>query len=46
MRAAHEFGKAFLSRRQMAYAAVSYWLHQDPPADLTARTRELVARTA
>jgi thimet oligopeptidase len=28
----------------MAYAAVSYWFHQERPADLTARLRELMER--
>ena len=37
MRAADEFGKAFLARTQTAYAAVSYWFHQERPADQTAR---------
>ena len=40
MRAADEFGKGFLTRTQMAYAAISYWFHQERPADLTARLRE------
>jgi thimet oligopeptidase len=46
MRAAEEFGKAFLTRTQMAYAAISYWFHQDRPADQTARLRELFDRYA
>ncbi|MGZ4484651.1 MAG: M3 family metallopeptidase [Nocardioidaceae bacterium] len=37
MRAADEFGKGFHARTQMFYAAQSYWLHQEVPADLTAR---------
>ena len=41
MRAADEFGKAFLTRTQTAYAAISYWFHQERPADQTARLREL-----
>jgi thimet oligopeptidase len=41
MRAADEFGKAFLTRTQTAYAAISYWLHQERPADLTDRVGEL-----
>ena len=41
MRAADEFGKGFLTRTQMAYAAISYWFHQERPADLTARLGEL-----
>jgi thimet oligopeptidase len=44
MRAADEFGKALLTRTQMAYAAISYWFHQDRPADQTARLRELMGR--
>ena len=44
MRAADEFGKGFLTRTQMAYAAISYWFHQDRPADLTARLGELFKR--
>ena len=39
MRAADEFGKGFLTRTQMAYAAISYWFHQERPADLTAALR-------
>ncbi|WP_310962392.1 M3 family metallopeptidase [Nocardioides terrisoli] len=41
MRAAEEFGKGFLARTQMFYAAVSYRFHQERPADLTARLFEL-----
>ncbi|MSZ78291.1 MAG: peptidase M3, partial [Actinobacteria bacterium] len=41
MRAADEFGKGYYARTQMFYAAVSYRLHQELPADLTARVREL-----
>ncbi len=44
MRAADEFGKGFLARTQMAYAAVSYWFHQERPADLTTRLHELMER--
>ncbi|HET7350631.1 MAG TPA: M3 family metallopeptidase [Marmoricola sp.] len=44
MRAADEFGKGFLTCTQMAYAAISYWLHQERPEDLTARVRELTER--
>ena len=44
MRAAEEFGKGFLTRTQMAYAAISYWFHQDRPADLTAGLHDLVGR--
>ena len=41
MRAADEFGKGFLARTQMLYAAVSYKLHLEVPADITARLFEL-----
>ncbi len=41
MRAAKEFGKGFLARTQMFYAAVSYWLHQDRGDDITAQVRRL-----
>ena len=48
MRAADEFGKGYLARTQMFYAAVSYWLHrgQQPQPeggdrDLTAEVRRL-----
>ena len=34
MRAADEFGKGFLARTQMVYAAISYWFHQERPDDL------------
>lgn len=44
MRAAEEFGKGFLIRTQMAYAAISYWFHQERPADLTAGMRALTKR--
>ena len=44
MRAADEFGKGFLTRTQMAYAAISYWFHQERPDDLTTRLRELMDR--
>jgi thimet oligopeptidase len=46
MRAADEYGKAFLTRTQTAYAAISYWFHQDRPADQTARLQELMQRYA
>ena len=46
MRAADEFGKGFLTRTQMAYAAISYWFHQERPEDLTARLGELLERYA
>jgi thimet oligopeptidase len=35
MRAAHDFGKGYAVRTQMFYAAVSYGVHENPPADLT-----------
>ncbi|RYE73730.1 MAG: peptidase M3, partial [Myxococcales bacterium] len=41
MRAAEDFGKAFLARTQMFYAAVSYRFHLERPADLTTRLLEL-----
>ncbi len=41
MRTANDFGKGYDSRTQMFYAALSYWLHAEPVADLTARTKEL-----
>ncbi|MEO7351279.1 MAG: M3 family metallopeptidase [Marmoricola sp.] len=44
MRAAEEFGKGFLVRTQMAYAAISYWFHQARPADLTAGLNDLMER--
>lgn len=44
MRAAEEFGKGYLTQTQTMYAAVSYWFHQERPADLTARMIELMER--
>ncbi|MGN6576486.1 MAG: M3 family metallopeptidase [Nocardioides sp.] len=44
MRAADDFGKGLYVRTQMFYAALSYWLHHDVPADLTATVRELQAK--
>jgi len=41
MRAGNEFGKGCLVRTQMFYAALSYRLHQEPVADITAFGREL-----
>ena len=41
MRAADEFGKGFLARTQMFYAALSYKLHLEVPDDLTKRMLEL-----
>jgi thimet oligopeptidase len=44
MRAAHEFGKGYLARTQMFYAAVSYVLHSGAVEDLTSTVRELQGR--
>jgi len=44
MRAADEFGKGFLARTQMFYAALSYEFHRDRPADPTALMLELYDR--
>ncbi|MFL6062052.1 MAG: M3 family metallopeptidase [Marmoricola sp.] len=44
MRAADEFGKAFLVRTQMFYASLSYRFHLEVPEDLTARMLELYPR--
>ncbi len=44
MRRADDFGKGYLARTQMFYAALSYWFHTERPADLTARTRGLQAQ--
>ena len=44
MRTAEEFGKGFLARTQMFYAAVSYQLHAAVPDDLTAAVRDLQRR--
>jgi len=44
MRAADEFGKGFLTRTQTAYAAISYWLHQERPVDLSATVADLFKR--
>ncbi|MBA2573307.1 MAG: Zn-dependent oligopeptidase [Nocardioidaceae bacterium] len=41
MRAAHEFGKGYLARTQMFYAAVSYQVHTRTFDDLTEAEREL-----
>jgi len=41
MRAADEFGKGFLARTQMFYAALSYKLHVEVPDDITKRLFEL-----
>ncbi len=44
MRRADDFGKGYVARTQMFYAAMSYYFHIEQPPDLTARTRELQAR--
>jgi thimet oligopeptidase len=44
MQAANEFGKGTYARTQMFYAALSYALHQDVPADIAATMRELQAK--
>jgi thimet oligopeptidase len=43
MRSAKEFGKGYAARTQMFYAALSYRLHLERPADLTAAVRQLQA---
>ena len=44
MRVGHEFGKGLQARTQMFYAAVSYYLHKNRPADHTALVAELQER--
>lgn len=44
MRAAKEFGRGYLTRTQMFYAAVSYVLHHEPVDDLTETLAALQAR--
>ena len=44
MRRADEFGKGFLARTQMFYAAISLLFHSERPADLTSRMLELQDR--
>ncbi len=44
MRAAEEFGKGFLARSQMFYAALAFRFHQERPEDPTARMHELYER--
>jgi thimet oligopeptidase len=44
MRAADDFGKASFARTQMFYAALSYLVHRDRPADITATVRDLQAK--
>jgi len=43
MRAGEEFGKGCLARTQMFYAALSYRLHREPVADITAFGKEIQA---
>jgi thimet oligopeptidase len=43
MRAADRFGQGYHVRTQMFYAALSYYLHQRVPDDLTSTVRELQA---
>ena len=43
MRRANEFGVGAYARTQMFYAALSYTLHRDVPADIAATMRELQA---
>ncbi len=46
MRRAEDFGKGLQARNQMFYAALSYRIHQEPPADgaaITALSRDLQA---
>ena len=44
MRTADEFGKGYLARTQMFYAALSYELHRQVPDDSTRLARELQRR--
>ena len=44
MRAGDEFGKGVHVRTQMFYASISYRLHRDVPAELTASVQELQGR--
>lgn len=44
MRRGEEFGKGYLARTQMFYAALSYHAHARVPDDLTALVRELQGR--
>jgi thimet oligopeptidase len=44
MRAAKDFGKGYAVRTQMFYAALSYCVHQDPPADLTEAVKAAQAK--
>ena len=44
MRTAEEFGKGYLARTQMYYAALSYEVHRQVPEDVTTLARELQRR--
>jgi len=44
MRTADEFGKGIFVRTQMFYAALSYYVHRDRPADITELVKELQAK--
>ena len=44
MRTAEEFGKGYLARTQMYYAALSYEVHRQVPEDVTRLARELQRR--
>jgi thimet oligopeptidase len=44
MRAAKDFGKGMFVRTQIFYTALSYRLHRDRPADITAMVQELQRR--
>jgi thimet oligopeptidase len=44
MRTAKDFGRGVGARTQMFYAALSYWLHAEPPEDITAMVRDLQGR--
>ncbi|HEY0772993.1 MAG TPA: M3 family metallopeptidase [Nocardioidaceae bacterium] len=44
MRKAEEFGKGYLARTQMFYAALSYHVHHRVPEDITAVVREMQGR--
>ncbi len=44
MRRADDFGKGYVARTQMFYAAMSYWFHTDRPEDLTEATISLQER--
>ena len=44
MRTADDFGKGYVARTQMFYAAISYRFHVDNPADLNEATKQLQAK--